>query len=335
MKPVKLGNEKALQLTNNLLIGELQNKINTSYNIDIEYKRYHFLDKNRATELKQKEHSFVLNTFGTKYLLFLTYVNFKPYAIYINRKNNTFFLVKTRFSLELYDDTILEGETIKIDEKWFFLVGDCLIYRGEQLMLKSFSYRSDIITMIINDNYVSDHYLEPFTLLKKDIFQYKDIQNVKNQYIPALPFKVNGYVFKCENNSSYDILYIFPECRNKTSVLKNDSDSDKSRSASPVRSKLDKTEERREFADTPKNEKKVLEKDEATFLMKNTEYPDVYEIFIFDKQKDKKAKVGYAGILNIQTSVMVRKWFESKTEVYARFKRHQINDKWIPQNIIE
>ena len=90
MKPVKFGNEKALSLENKLHICELNNKIN-SYNVDVEYKRYHFLDKNRCRELKQKEHSFVLNTYGAKYLLFLTYVNFKPYALYINRKNGTFF----------------------------------------------------------------------------------------------------------------------------------------------------------------------------------------------------------------------------------------------------
>jgi len=42
MKPVKLGNEKALQLTNNLLIRELNNKITSNFNIEIENKRYFF-----------------------------------------------------------------------------------------------------------------------------------------------------------------------------------------------------------------------------------------------------------------------------------------------------
>jgi L-rhamnose mutarotase len=136
MKPVKLGNEKALQITNALHIQELTNRI-SQYGIDIEYKRYHFLDKNRANELKQKEHSFVLNTYGAKYLLFLTYVNFKPYALYINRKNSTFFLVKTRFDVSLYQDTMLEGETIKINDKWYFYVGDCLVYKKTNLVVQS------------------------------------------------------------------------------------------------------------------------------------------------------------------------------------------------------
>lgn len=305
MKPVKLGNEKALQITNTLHINELNNKIETNYNIDIEYKRYHFLDKNRAAELKQKEHSFVLNTYGAKYLLFLTHVNFKPYALYINRKNASFFLVKTRFNINLYEDTILEGETVKIDDKWFFYVSDCLVYRKQSVLLQPYSKRYEMVCDIITNDYVSDAYMEPFRLIKKDRFNYKDIMNVKENYICQLPFKVNGYLFKCENNASYDILYIFPECRNKKVT--------------------DDTSQQ----DSPKT---VISTDKtvATFLMKTTEFPDVYEIFMFSKSK--KAKVGYAGIPNIKTSVMVKDWFEEKgeDELYAKFEKNTVNEKWVP-----
>ena len=306
MKPVKLGNEKALQITNTLHINELNNKIQTNYNVDIEYKRYHFLDKNRAAELKQKEHSFVLNTYGAKYLLFLTHVNFKPYALYINRKNNQFFLVKTRFNIDLYDDTILEGETIKINEKWYFYVSDCLVYRKDPIILKPYSYRHQVVSNIINNEYISDAFMEPFQLIKKERFGYKDIMNVKQSYIDQMPFKINGYLFKCENNASYDILYIFPECRNKKT---NDDNSSQDDSPKTIIS---------------------TDKNVATFLMKTTEFPDVYEIFMYNKSK--RAKVGYAGIPNIGVSVMVKGWFEEKgeEEIYVKFEKNPINEKWIP-----
>lgn len=319
MQPVKLGNEKALQLTNTLLVKEINNKINTTYNIDVEYKRYHFLDKTRAAELKQKEHSFVLNTFGAKYLLFLTHINFKPYAIYVNRKNATFFLVKTRFSIELYNDTILEGESIKINEKWYFLISDCLVFKGEMLITQNFTHRYNIICDILDNHYLSDSYLEPFALIKKDIFSYNDIVNVKEKYIPSLPFTVNGYVFKCENNASYDILYIFPECRNKQ---KNEPDK-----TSPVK-KVEKTED---LPDTPKFEDKT----EATFLTKKIEFPDCYELYMFDKTKNKKVRIDLAGIPDIKTSEMVRDWFTNPEDVFLiKYKKHPINDKWIPQYIV-
>lgn len=309
MKPVKLGNEKALQITNNLHIRELNNKITTNYNIDIEYKRYHFLDKTRAAELKQKEHSFVLNTYGAKYLLFLTKVNFKPYALYINRKNGTFFLIKTRFSKELYEDTILEGESIKINEKWCFYVSDCLVYRRESILLKPYSERCKILANLLENEYVEDSYMEPFRLVQKRRFEFQDIRGVYS-YIESLPFRVNGYVFKCENNASYDLLYIFPECRNKKKTVDG-----KKEECQQEDKKMDGT---------------LGDKTEATFLVKNTEFPDVYEIYMFDKIRGNTAKIGYAGIPSIDCSIMVKKWFAENDSVYAKFKKNPINDKWIP-----
>jgi L-rhamnose mutarotase len=342
MKPVKLGNEKALQITNALHIQELTNKI-SQYGIDIEYKRYHFLDKNRANELKQKEHSFVLNTYGAKYLLFLTYVNFKPYALYINRKNSTFFLVKTRFDVSLYQDTMLEGETIKINEKWYFYVGDCLVYKKTNLVVKSYSNRYEILGNILVNDYVSDPYMEPFELIKKDKYEYEDIMGVKNGLIGKLPFRVNGYVFKCLEAASYDILYIFPECRNK----QPDDESPKN-SGGTQRSTLCHIEEGNktstigrqsndDIIQTPSQAGKQVQtkgKDEAKFLMKKTEFPDVYEIYMFDSSNSKKAKVGYAGIPNIECSVMVKNWFIDKDEIYAKCKKNPVNEKWIPVQLM-
>ena len=310
MKPVKLGNEKALQITNALHIQELTNRI-SQYGIDIEYKRYHFLDKNRANELKQKEHSFVLNTYGAKYLLFLTYVNFKPYALYINRKNSTFFLVKTRFDVSLYQDTMFEGETIKINEKWYFYVGDCLVYKKANIVVQSYTKRYEILGNI-----------EPFELIRKDKYEYDDIMGVKNSLIGTLPFRVNGYVFKCLETASYDILYIFPECRNKQPEDGN----------SPPHAVVDDSK-------TPQSSQQAVpvqlkSKDEATFLMKKTEFPDVYEIYMFDSSNSKKAKVGYAGIPNIECSVMVKNWFLEKDEIYAKCKKNPVNEKWIPVQLL-
>ena len=372
MKPVKLGNEKALQITNTMHIQELTNRI-SQYGIDIEYKRYHFLDKNRANELKQKEHSFVLNTYGAKYLLFLTYVNFKPYALYINRKNSTFFLVKTRFDVSLYQDTILEGETIKINEKWYFYVGDCLVYKKTNLVVQSYTKRCEILGNILANDYVSDSYMEPFELIKKEKYDYEDIMGVKNGLIGKLPFRVNGYVFKCLEAASYDILYIFPECRNKQpddespknggnyrSPLTPPNGGEYSSQITRTYSGNDSSQITRTYSGndssqiTPKCNDEIIQnnsqqvkqnqqkvaivqskgKDEAKFLMKKTEFPDVYEIYMFDSSNAKKAKVGYAGIPNIECSVMVKNWFVDKEENYVKCKKNPVNEKWIPVQLM-
>ena len=335
MKPVKLGNEKALQITNTMHIQELTNRI-SQYGIDIEYKRYHFLDKNRANELKQKEHSFVLNTYGAKYLLFLTYVNFKPYALYINRKNSTFFLVKTRFDVSLYQDTMFEGETIKINEKWYFYVGDCLVYKKTNLVVQSYTKRYEILGNILANDYVSDPYMEPFELIKKDKYEYEDIIGVKNGLIGKLPFRVNGYVFKCLEAASYDILYIFPECRNKQPDDESPKNGGNNSSSNCQEGGAVQSQVKQKVQQSSNIASYIPEKgkNEAKFLMKKTEFPDVYEIYMFDSSNSKKAKVGYAGIPNIECSVMVKNWFLDKEEIYAKCKKNPVNEKWIPTQLV-
>jgi len=310
MKPIKLGNGKALQITETQTIREI-GALLKKYGVDIEYKKYHFLDKNRAQELKSTKHSFVLNTFGTKYLLFLTKVNSKNYAIYINRKNESFYYVKTRFSEELYSDTILEGETIKIGNDWSFLLSDIHLYRGKTLQSNTFDERYHRMTKLLNEEYVSDDYIEPFRLLKKEVFDYTDIKSVREKYIPTLPFQVNGYLFKSIAVAKYDILYIFPECRNKKEE-----------------SHRDQVIENNEHIIEKSVQKEM--KDEMIFITKKTEYPDVYELY-----ESSNSKIyDYAGISTIGVSKLMREWFREKTELVILFKKNKVNERWGPVSLM-
>jgi hypothetical protein len=314
MKPIKLGNGKALQITEVQTIREI-GAILKKYGVNIEYKKYHFLDKNRAHELKTTKHSFVLNTFGTKYLLFLTKVNSKNYTIYINRKNESFYYVKTRFLEELYSDTILEGETIKIGNDWFFLLSDIHLYRANRIQMHTFDERYHCMTKLLNEEYISDEYIEPFHLLKKDVFDYSDIKSVREKYIPTLPFQVNGYLFKSSAVSTYDILYIFPECRNKK-------EDEVGREPSDAVIVIDTSSKKvKEVPDT---------KDEMIFITKQTEYPDVYELY-----ESPKAKMfDYAWLSTIGVSKLMREWFAEKTELVILFRKNKINEKWDPVSVI-
>lgn len=314
MKPIKLGNGKALQITETQTIREI-GALLKKYGVDIEYKKYHFLDKNRAHELKSTKHSFVLNTFGTKYLLFLTKVNSKNYAIYINRKNESFYYVKTRFSEELYSDTVLEGETVKIGNDWSFLLSDIHLYRGQPLQSIAFDDRYCRMTKLLNEEYISDEYVEPFRLFKKDVFDYTDIKSVREKYVPTLPFQVNGYLFKSSAVATYDILYIFPECRNKKEdeVAREPSDSVLATDTSPKKTK--------EVLDT---------KDEMIFITKQTEYPDVYELY-----ESPKAKMfDLAWLSTIVVSKLMREWFAEKTELVILFRKNKVNDRWEPVSVM-
>jgi hypothetical protein len=209
----------------------------------------------------------------------------------------------------------------------------------------------------------------------KDKYEYEDIIGVKNKLIGILPFRVNGYVFKCLENASYDILYIFPECRNKQAddgggngssplTLTNGGDNSSTITTTQCggngNSTITTTQcggngssshmrggTAQQFVQQPAKHKvqpiqsahttsnmQPKGKDDATFLMKKTEFPDVYEIYMFDSSNSKKAKIGYAGIPNIECSVMVKNWFLDKEEIYAKCKKNPVNEKWIPVQLL-
>ena len=167
----------------------------------------------------------------------------------------------------------------------------------------------------MSDEYISDDYIEPFRLLKKDVFDYTDIKSVRDKYIPTLPFQVNGYLFKSSGVSTYDILYIFPECRNK-----KEDEVGREPSDAVIASET-----------SPKKVKEVPEmKDEMGFITKKTEYPDVYELYESSNSK----MYDYAGVSTIGVSKLMREWFAEKTELVILFRKNKINDRWEPDSVI-
>ena len=313
MDQVEFGNGRALKINNTLLITEIINKVENYYNLEIDNKRYHFLNKEKAQELRNKQHSFILNTYGHKYLVFLTHINLQKYCLFINRTTKDIYLVKMRFYETLYFDTIFEGELIKIKSKYYFLISDVLIYETQLIINKPFHLRREKLNDLLL-NYSIDSNLEPITLLKKDVFSYQEINDVLETYIPSLPFKVNGFLFKSHEISCYDILYIFPECVKKK-------DPSQKPKLGKIEIKIDKTDQ--------------------NFLMKKMEVPDLYELGIYQKQQKKYVKITYAFVPTIEHSKKFRKWFENADKddegypyIYVNCHKDEITEKWLPIQVL-
>lgn len=332
MNSVKFGNKKALQINNQVTKQDIFNRIENKWQIDIDYKRYHFLDGNRAKELKQKEHSFVLNTYGAKYLIYLTKQSGKDYLLFICRKTKNIYMVKSRFSDELFNETLLEGELLKIDNYWYFYLSDALVYKNNKVINESFQNRYEILQNLMTNEYKADKYLDCFSLLLKDRFSYAELKSCKEKYISTLPFKVNGMLFKSHSLSTYDILYIFPECRNKKQSSNSDS------SSIDDEQKNDQPEENKKKAPSPKPTKQQqnpVENSDNIYVVQKTDFPDVYEIY--DSADDtKKVKIGYASVPTLGISDLIRNWFadEEIKKVKAKCEKDPKNGKWIPSELV-
>ena len=322
MNSVKFGNKKALQINNEVTKTDILNRLKNKWNIEIEYKRYHFLDNHRAKELKQKEHSFVLNTYGSKYLIYLTKQCGKNYIVFICRKTQNLYMVKSRFDEALFNETILEGELLKVDGYWYFYLSDVIVYKNDKIITESFDKRYDVLEKIMSTEYMIDPYLDCFSLLLKDRFTYSELVYCKDEYIPRLPFKVNGMLFKSHSLSAYDILYIFPECRNKS--VKSE--------VKVVSPKIvnNVVHEKIESIGNIGN----IDNIDNIYTIQKTDYPDVYEIY--DYIHKNMVKVGYASVPNLKVSNLIREWFadEEINKIKAKCIKDTTNHKWIPNELV-
>lgn len=304
MNCIKFGNKKSFEITNFILKNEIISKIENTFNIVIEYIRYNFLDKNRINELKTWNTIFTYNTFGHKFLIFITKNNDKNTVFFINRKTKQVIMSKMIFNNDLYNDTVIEAEMININNQWYLFASDILLLNGKNMISEPFSIRHNLLNDIINNKYKSDFDIEPAKILLKDFFKPSEIKSFMDDYVPTLPFKINGFLFKCLDVKGYDILYIFPECKNR----KNNSDSPpkveeeiKEEVKLPIKKELPKV-----------NPKLRIEKRNCIFKMIVTDLPDVYELHC--RQGGNIVHFNYASIPNLESSMRIQEWIDEENE---------------------
>jgi hypothetical protein len=126
--------------TDNLKIKILDN-LQEKYQIDISFKPYNLLKHTRIPCVDKHPHILSIRTVGNSYFLYLTNIDGVNYCFYIDKKVDAprhmyprILSVKYRFSEELFNDTLFDGELIcDAEGRWYFILSDVLIYKGQLL----------------------------------------------------------------------------------------------------------------------------------------------------------------------------------------------------------
>lgn len=206
-------------LNENLKKSILDN-LEENYNINIKQKKYIFLKKEYFNNLKINNHFITTRSKGNSYYLYLTKLNDINSCFYIDKKTKEGFelprilSVNYNFDNSLYDNTLFEGELIKVKENnWLFLLSDLLI-------LKGVNYNQNIITKhnkiydILTNKYVPDERdICPFHL--KKIFYPYEIEEILDNFIPKLDYPIYGLTFHPLNKKHNNLLYVFPHMIHK------------------------------------------------------------------------------------------------------------------------
>ena len=261
-------------------------------------------------------HIMYLKSSGTPYLLFLTQINGVNYNFLIDKKINEKYsypkilIVPYKFSDDLYNGTLLECELIRNkNNNWSLGLNDIYHYKGNSMKNTIVIDRINNIYQLLKDELFESYYLNKCPLFVKKYFDYKDMEYIKNEFIPNLTYNIRGIYFIPLRTDYSNILYLLPRENNK--FIKKDNKVNHSIKQEKVK---------------PKKVNK-----EKVFRIIKTLKPDVYELYL--KKNDNFIKKGNALIQNISLSHKLLSYFEKNEpteEIKVKCEYNKDFKKWYP-----
>lgn len=317
------------------------------YNLKIIHKHYDKYDEKNIGVLQKNPHLVCVRSNGNPYFLYLMKYNFIQYCIFIDKKIQQGYylprmiIVQLLFDDVLFDDTIFEGEMIKAnDGKWYYLINDLLVCKGNQLHDTNLPRRISMCYDLLARHYQHEQY-DPFKVGIKSFFRYDQLAEAINTHIPALPYTCRGLYFKPLYIRFKDILYNFDDNlikkvervkykSVKQFILKEDGittriQTNMGKDSHECGSSTSETGESRASSemDFPSSAITGTRK----FYVRKTSTPDVYELF------DGQNQIGIACVPTLKISKKMRELTKNmnmvdKTEVLCEFSAKF--NKWMP-----
>jgi hypothetical protein len=368
MKQTYFCNKKSLQVISPNIRNDIKSIISEIGSFNLTSKYYTFLNKKNVNNLKENNFLVSLSTFGKKFILFITKYNTKKYCIFINKKNDTMTVTQLKFIDDIFLGTLFDGELVKNNnDKWIYLINDIAYYKGENIIIKSFEERQNIIDYIFKNEHCNDYADESQTLYisKKNYFKYNNIKDLVDNYMNNLNYKCSGLYFKSINNFSDNYLFIFPECRSDSKILNNtniiepnmENDEDDIfnnvviiKVENSINKKVEYNSNQIVENDSIKkveyknNHNFKLEKTTCKFLINPTLMPDIYELYCKNTNNNIE-KYSYASVPDIETSNFLKNIIntynydfnedtnskiENNKAIYVECNYHKAFKKWIP-----
>lgn len=232
LNKISFCDKNSYNVCNNDEKAKIITKLSNKWNIHINPTKYISLtEKVNIKNLTKIPYLISLKSIGNEYFLYLTKINGQNNCFFIDKKivngysQPRIILVRYRFSDDLFEnDTLLEGELVKTDKDWKFIISDVLVVSGKKITIPLLK-RLTIIRNILFNKYVYDPYFEVCILKMKKYLPF-DKKNINNLivYINSLNYLTKGLVFNPVyiNNSSYILLFnqkykIYKTKSNKTS----------------------------------------------------------------------------------------------------------------------
>ena len=326
--------------------------LKSNYNIKVVDKLYVFLNPSILKNVLYHQHLLTPLTNGNPYLLYLVRVDGVNCCFYIDRKLKNGYqypkihYVNYQFHDSLFEGTIFSGELVRDnDRKWFYLIDNLLLYKGENMSKKNIVCRFENIYNIFNNEYTQNNSMEICSIQIKKLFHYQQIKTLVNKFIPSLSYRCKGLLFYNLNNkySNYALIFdrnnpIIPITKDKINELikinkhtlwaKLTQDNDNINSFNTTSKNTETT-----VIENQEDKNKMLSNDNIVFKVINTDMPDIYNLYIHNSQNNEIMKYDLALVPNMKTSKYLREVFESKSnilDIKMECRYSKIFQKWAP-----
>ena len=306
-------NIKSDELKNRIL-----NEIAEKYNKKIIEKHYDKFTDNSYALLNARPYIMCLRSNGNPYFLYLTKIGGVNQCVFIDKKIQVGYmyprmvLVKLWFDEKLFNNTLFEGEMVKCNGKWTFLLHDIYVKADVSLIKLNIIKRYNIMYEIISKEY-EQSYQDICCFKIKKLFQYGD---PIMEFINELPYTSRGIYFMPLYFNFKQILYNFnedlikkKEKKVKTSGFKHIENGETGAATAnmPTSSReISKTET------LTTNIKDSRDKTKDIRYLQKTSVIDVYKVY---KEKTDLQDCGIAFVNTMYISKMLRDVFLNSTPI--------------------
>ena len=291
-------NKEIDNVTDNNMKKYILDNMNIKTNIKYTF-RYAKVYNEQFKKNLNNPHIFCVKSSGTPYLLFCTQINDTNYCFLIDKKIKDgyeypkIFIVHYRFDPELFKGTLFEVELIRDkNSQWSILIGDIYTMSGNTMKNVQIHDRINHCNNILENKYIDDDFCNICPLFIKRFFDIQEIEDVLNNFVPKLSYRIRGFYFVPLKTTYSKILYLLKDI---------------------------------DYKKVNSSKKKLI-----SFRIIKTVKSDIYELYIYNEQKDSILKHSYASIPDIKTSKWLKELTESKDECIVECSLNPIFNKWVP-----
>lgn len=211
-KLVNFAQKKAYLVEDEKFQKAIREKVSDKYRLNLRTgnKYYKFLDDKDLPVLKKFEHRICFNLKQKPTYLFLTTFQKQKFCLYFDVEMKEIYSVRHRFDEDLFDDTLLEGELIKVSQQhYIYLVSDLLILH-EKINTEHLDKKLTTLHKIVEIKHRPDPGFDPCQLLVKDFVEYKYMESLMNNHYLTVPYRqyISGLIFRPVVKSNRNIITV-------------------------------------------------------------------------------------------------------------------------------